>query len=286
VGDRQTIQLLEGQSVGVFDVRCNTGTGGPGPEESADVNQIVLPFRGVFEVHREHNSLTVDAASIAVFEAGWVHRVAHPAPGGDRCLVLVFPSDVIEDALDFGPTYGGPVGPGVHLAARILASALSRRAIDQQDAEELSLTLLELIGTDLGRIAPYRPPGQHQRDRIECVRALLAAAPNHRWRLDELARSVHSTPFHLARQFRALTGTSIMAYLRRLRLALALQRLAQGESDLAGLAHDLGFAGHSHFSARFREAFGVTPASLRASLTAHRFAELSKVVTAQIRVAS
>ncbi len=97
---------------------------------------------------------------------------------------------------------------------------------------------------------------------------------------------MHCSPFHLARQFRASTGTSISAYLLRLRLALALQRLAEGEADLAALAADLGFASHSHFGARFRSVFGVPPSSVRDSLTAGRLAELRTFVTAEDRAAS
>jgi AraC-like DNA-binding protein len=114
----------------------------------------------------------------------------------------------------------------------------------------------------------------------------MAAAPQRRWRLEELARVVHCSPFHLARQFRAVTGTSIASYLLRLRLAIALQRLAEGQADLAGLAADLGFASHSHFGARFRAVFGASPGSVRDSLSAGRLDELRTFVTAPERAAS
>jgi AraC-like DNA-binding protein len=97
---------------------------------------------------------------------------------------------------------------------------------------------------------------------------------------------VHCSPFHLTRQFRAVTGTSIGVSLLRLRLALALQRLAEGEVDLAGLAADLGFASQSHFGARFRSVFGASPGSVRDSLTAGHLAELRTFVTADDRIAS
>ena len=200
-------------------------------------------------------------------------------------MVLVFPPEVVEEALDPRGRHGGPVGSRIHLGARILGSALRWDAIGELEAEELALLLLGLIGVDLDRARGYRPRGRHPRDRIERVRALLAAAPDRRWRLDELARAVHCSPFHLARQFRAFTGSSIATYLLRLRLALALQRLAEGEADLAGLAADLGFASHSHFGARFRSVFGMSPGSVRDSLTAGRLAELRTFVTAEDRAA-
>lgn len=286
VSQRRTLCLLDDAMLGVFDVRCLSPAGRPGSEEYADVTQVVLPVDGVFEVHHGRDSVTADAASVVVFGAGSEHRVGHPASGGDRSMVLIFPPGVVDGALDLEGRSGGPVGPRVYLGARSLGSALRRGAICELEAEESALLLLDLIGADLDRTRGYRPPGRHQRARVERVRALLASAPDRRWRLDELARIVHCSSFHLARQFRALTGSSIGTYLVRLRLALALQRLANGETDLAGLAGDLGFASHSHFSARFGSIFGLSPSSMRDRLTAGRLAELRTFVTAKDGAAS
>jgi AraC family transcriptional regulator len=81
---------------------------------------------------------------------------------------------------------------------------------------------------------------------------------------------VHCSPFHLARQFRAATGQTIARHLLRLRLSLALERIAAGETSLARLASDLGFAHHSHLTARFHAMFATTPSQLRTILTAHQ----------------
>ena len=277
---------MDGAALGVFDVRCSSPAGAPGPEEYADVTQVILPVDGVFEVHLGRDSVVADAASVVVLGAGLEHRVGHPAMGGDRSIVLVFAPEVVEEALAPRDRPGGLVGSRVHLGARLLASALRRETIGELEAEELALLLLARIGVELDPTRSYRPPGPHQRERIEQVRALLAVAPDRRWRLEELARAVHCSPFHLARQFRAVTGASIASYLLRLRLALALQRLAEGEADLAGLAADLGFANHSHFGARFRSVFGASPGSVRDSLSAGRLEELRTFVTAQERAAS
>jgi AraC-like DNA-binding protein len=120
----------------------------------------------------------------------------------------------------------------------------------------------------------------------ERVRALLASRPGARWRLDAIARDVYLSPAHLARRFRAATGESISRYLLRLRLGLALDRLAAGDRDLAGLADELGFATHSHFTARFRSTFGVTPSAFRHELSARGLEELRTFVTAPHRAAS
>jgi AraC-like DNA-binding protein len=50
----------------------------------------------------------------------------------------------------------------------------------------------------------------------------------------------------------------------RLRLARALDLLGD-YFDLTGLALDLGFSSHSHFSAAFKQAYGQTPLEFQRS---------------------
>jgi AraC family transcriptional regulator len=51
----------------------------------------------------------------------------------------------------------------------------------------------------------------------------------------------------------------------RTRLRAALDRVVGGDGELTAIALDAGFASHSHFTARFRALFGVTPAEQRRS---------------------
>jgi AraC-like DNA-binding protein len=64
--------------------------------------------------------------------------------------------------------------------------------------------------------------------------------------------------------FRDRTGFTLHAYRTNLRLRIAIERLADGEADLAALARGLGFSSHSHFSSAFRSVFGVQPSVVRA----------------------
>jgi AraC family transcriptional regulator len=131
----------------------------------------------------------------------------------------------------------------------------------QLEREELCILLLRNLGDALSHSTCDESglgPAQHLR--VERARALLASDPARSWNLAAVARGVDCSPFHFARQFRSITGETIARYLLRLRLALALERLAEGEDDLRRrLARDLGFAHHSHLSARFRTVFGLTP---------------------------
>ena len=73
---------------------------------------------------------------------------------------------------------------------------------------------------------------------------------------------------HLARSYRAVTGRPMHARLTALRLATAMGRLAEAAPDLTGLALDLGYASHSHFTEVFRRKVGVPPSAFRAACMA------------------
>jgi AraC family transcriptional regulator len=284
MSERRARALLGGNVIQLVDVACRARASAPGEDEQASITEVILPLRGCFEVHRGGRDTTVaDAASVVVFRAGQEYRVGHPTSDGDDCFVLALPPEVAEHAI--GPAAGGLVGPDVRLRAHRIRAALRRGAMAPLEAEEAALQLLDAIGRDSIRdvAADRRAAGRVHAER---VRALLASRPGASWRLDAIAREVYLSPAHLARRFRSATGESISRYLVRLRLGLALDRLAAGERDLAALADDLGFANHSHFTARFRSTFGMTPSAFRGSLSARSLEELRTFVTAPHRAAS
>jgi AraC family transcriptional regulator len=84
--------------------------------------------------------------------------------------------------------------------------------------------------------------------------------------LGELADAVGVHPVTLARGFRRAYGCSVGAYLRRLRVARAAQRLAETDDALAEIALEAGFADQSHFSNLFRRETGVSPSAFRRSV--------------------
>jgi AraC-like DNA-binding protein len=89
-----------------------------------------------------------------------------------------------------------------------------------------------------------------------------------RWTLNDVADAACCSLFHLARSFRKHNGLSLHGYRQRLRLAAALQRLEEGERDLAALAHELGYSSQSHLGSVFAREVGVTPANARRALAA------------------
>jgi len=278
--DQSSLLLLQCSLGRVYDVVCRAPRSGYGTRMLNEVIQIGLPRRGVFLIERRGESAVIDTNTALMLGPGDEYRVAHPTGDGDEGTVLAVPADLVEDAIGRVEGRVGNLSPRVNLAVRVVNHALRDAEPDQLEGEDATLLLLGLLSrafadTDNGD----RTLGPGQRLRIERARALLASAPTDRWDLGALGRALRCSPFHLARQFRAATGETISRYAMRLRLGAALERLANGERDLAALAVETGFSHHSHFSARFRRVFGMTPSEAREILARRRFEELRAVLT-------
>jgi AraC family transcriptional regulator len=83
--------------------------------------------------------------------------------------------------------------------------------------------------------------------------------------LGELAQLAALSEYHFARMFRASFGLPPHRYVLQRRLLRARELLQHGHLALGEIALACGFASASHFSNRFREAFGAAPGLMRAA---------------------
>jgi len=72
------------------------------------------------------------------------------------------------------------------------------------------------------------------------------------------------SPYQLCRNFHRQTGFTLTEFRHSLRLRTALERL-RSRSGITEIALDLGYTSHSHFTAAFRNYFGITPSRFRAT---------------------
>jgi AraC family transcriptional regulator len=128
---------------------------------------------------------------------------------------------------------------------------------------------LALVGHLLGHHSSVRdPPPARAPSRTQPAvrRALeyLHANPTARPGLEDLARAAGLSKHHFARAFRVETGMPPGYYVERMRIEDAKRLLRNDpKRSVADIAHELGFADHSHFTRRFRKHVGRTPTSFR-----------------------
>lgn len=289
--------LYESPLVRVRDYCCRAACGGPAEEEQPDTDQVVLLRNGAFRKHFGRRSVTADANQAVFFSKHSNYRVSHPATGGDRGTILAPTPRVLRDiirelnpAIDEHPErpfpfVTGPCAADIFWRHRQFVLRLEAAAVQPLEPLWADVTALQLIADVLvaaydrhGLAPPARRSGTtaEHLERVEAAKTYLASSLSERLTLEDVARSVNASPFHLARIFQQQTGVPVHRYLTQLRLRAALEQIANGATDLTALALELGFSSHSHFTDVFRRNFGHPPSEIRRSLSQQKLREMSK----------
>lgn len=268
--------------------RCAHTNALRGAEELQPAHTINFPRRGVYVKHVGGREVLVDPSSIVFFNRGECWCSSHPHGVGDAGYYLSVRHDALAAlAAELDPraverperpfeSSHAPVTAELELAA--LSLVRDARTSERLELEERVLGLVAACSRHAASVTS-RPHAdtcaarlsRAHRELADSARALLVRRACEPLGLDELARELRVSPFHLARTFRARFGTTLHAERVRRRLALALDELAHaprdvegGDSGLTELAARVGFSSHSHFTAAFRRHYGVTPSAWRA----------------------
>jgi AraC-like DNA-binding protein len=248
-------------------VECHCGATGWSPPETAVGYAIVFVRRGCFHRRLNGTESFVDPTVVYFERPEDEQQIAHPA-GGDSCTVLYL-SEAILSAI-WGGEPGLPAEPLASDAVTDLRQRLLLATVTPEDIGDVTEVVVDLAAEVLRRSAPKRvasgrPATASARRRI-VAEAREALLENPRTGVIDLARRVAVSPHHLSRVFKSETGVTISRYRNRLRVRLALERLAEGDLCLARLAADIGFADQAHLARVVRRELGATPSRLRERL--------------------
>jgi AraC-like DNA-binding protein len=275
--------LFDSDLVCVGECLCHSRRSGCAGEEAASRHTFVFVRSGLFVHHSASRrdprgkALVGDPTRVLLFSKGEPYRVSHPLDGGDACTTLSPSARLLGDALaEFDPAAAErPDAPlpfdevACDPTSFLLAVAPDPLAVEERACALIRATLARgfaqrRLRHELGaaRAARATTAAAH-RELVEATRAVLAGRFRRRLALDEVARAVHASPYHLCRLFRATTGMTMQRFTNRLRVRAALARLAGGARDLTAVAVACGFYDHSHFTHAFRREFGVPPSAWR-----------------------
>jgi AraC family transcriptional regulator len=271
--DFKVKHLLDNDTMALRDVRCGGGCRHRGAEECASATHLVFPYRGIYMRHLGSDQAAADANHVLFFNAGEGYQVSHPIAGSDASLSLSLSDGLLQELAPRSLLNArGRLGfcrqhlridSRTQALVALLRHTLINGTIEPLEAESLVLTL---VCRSLGPRTSHQPGSTHARRRLaDRVKVLLAGDLSRRWTLAEIAAEMRGSPVYLTQVFQQAEGIPLYRYHLRLRLARALDLIAQYD-DLSALAADLGFSSHSHFSAAFRQAFGRSPTAFRQSV--------------------
>jgi AraC family transcriptional regulator len=268
----EVTRLLDTDTVALRNVVCGGECLHRSAEECASVTHLVFPYRGVYMRHVGRDQAVADANQVLFFNAGEGYQISHPMAGGDASLSLTLSDQVLSELAPASLLKGREaigfrrqhqrIDPRAQALVALLRHCLRNGSIEPLEAESLVLTL---VCRSLGPRTSHEPGASRSRRQLaNRVKVLLASDLSRRWSLAQIAREICGSPVYLTQVFQQTEGIPLYRYHLRLRLARALDLIAQYD-DLSTLAADLGFSSHSHFAAAFRQAYGRSPTAFRLS---------------------
>ena len=178
-----------------------------------------------------------------------------------KCLHVVIPAEVEQRLThDFGMQ--GTTGEvPTNLSARFSIALQSEfRRSDRESPLIVEALLCDLVSRHLNVI----------RDRSSARPKWLGALLDYlddtfeqEWSLQNMAAEMGVHPVYLCRTFPEHFDCTLGEYIRKQRVLRAWQLLAIGDSTLAEIASQSGFADQSHFTRAFKNHFGITPGEWR-----------------------
>jgi AraC-like DNA-binding protein len=271
----EVVKLLETSQVTVGAFRCPPGDAAwRRTNYIGDRAHVVFPSIPVVIRQRGEEPILTTPNHTVLYNADQLYERVLRNERGDECVFICLSDRVLRDlAEDEGVTLVAgrlgsthtPTDRKTYLTQHLLARRLRLRQISKGDGERIAL---DLVRTTLRQPLPAsrarrNGTGLAHRALAEAAKAKLSESLAEALPLRELAESLHTSPFHLARVFRAETGFGVNGYRCALRLKVALARLGEIEGGITQLALELGFASHSHFTDTFRREFGIVPSVVR-----------------------
>lgn len=253
MGTRRYRNLLRADGISVGLWCCDLKNLADGPEQGTELPTINIPLYGAFVRRGSTGTELLDPLTCSFSNVGNVWCSLHVEPCRDTGVYVMLDPWRIDGP--FEVSYRR-LSPKDWLDWRILASTLP--SLLPAAAIDATMALVER--------QLHAPPTGHDHALVRDARARLDRGDVRS--VEALAADLGVTSSTLCRSFRRSTGVTVHAWLDGIRVTRAAGAIANGASDLATLAIELGFAHHSHMTMRMRRVFGCTPTELRGRLGA------------------
>ncbi len=261
--------LGETSGARLIDHDCRKPKGDRGSYEYAADYGVVLVRRGGYRRDVNGRGAYLGPTD-AFFERPFVEqRIEHYLEGGDRSTSIWLSEEAVcalagdaslpDDAIT--------TTPALDLEHRELVTAL-RRGIDRFELDErlsrFVAGLAELAAP--GRFTARRAATRGNHDRlVQQAREAIQTDPAG-VDFGTLAATLGHSRFHISRVFSRSTGMTLAQFRNRVRVASALEQLADGPNNLAMLSAELGFVDQSHLSRVVHASIGVRLSAVRRRL--------------------
>jgi AraC-like DNA-binding protein len=248
---------------------------------------VVLPHGDAHDVSDERDTPAVPVNELLASSSHTTPWVLGFGKDGARseliCAGFTCPAQSIDPLLSFLPRVIHLRGSETESLEPILALAEREmrsggQALDAVLARLAEILVVEAVRAYVKTLAPGEDGwlGALHDPQIASALHAIHADPARRWTLAALASQASMSRTSLATRFRERVGTSVHAYIARLRMLRAASLLEDPKRPkLARVAAAVGYGSEAAFSRAFLREMGVAPTKLRPRVSAKRAAERS-----------
>lgn len=244
-----------------------------------DAVELVLFERASGLLHAEDESFAIGDGALVLVPSMSVHDFV--LEKGVRAWTLLQMAPFVAGAAAgaaFAPLLNRPLcvalDPSAWRRAAVMFDWLGE-AVAKESHPELVRALIRSIFGLMAEASPAprsdRSPAGEGLARLKPALDRLHARPDCVLPVREAAQLCRMSPAYFSRRFKAATGQAFSDYAADYRLLLGAHRVLASDDPISLIAFAAGFANPSHFTARFRARFGMSPRAYRAARTGRQF---------------
>lgn len=236
---------------------------------------VGVMLQGVQKIHCRGDSFCAHPGDLITVNADEVHD-GMSADGGSYHYAIIYIPDFLLQEISTDQqkrtkpyqSFLLPVTRDKEIAhgLRTLFSCLEGNEIDELELKSFFSTLLNKLLLRHGKGFVYPENREGQPEAVERAVSFIHDMANQQVTLADIADAAGLSRYHFLRLFQASKGMTPYSYLLQCRLQLAKDSLRKGVS-IADTAFATCFSDQSHFTRRFKSAFGITPAQYQKAVS-------------------
>lgn len=218
---------------------------------------------GVFQVWQERFPVAIN--DLVVINAGIPHT--ETSQQGSPMEYVVLGVDGLETMTDISGCALLHLTAEQETVAACLRMMVQEIRVQQAGCDEICQNLLEIILLRLRRREDFSlsstPSGPRSSRNCDMVRRYIDNHFKENLTLDQLAKMVHISKYHLSHTFQEEFHISPISYLIVRRIQESRFLLRETDHSISQIAQILGFSSLSYFSQSFRRLEGISPIEFR-----------------------
>lgn len=236
-----------------------------------DCHQIILITEGSVKISVNTACYTASAGDLILCSRYEDHALQVLTPAYSRYVLQIDPMATGQDSLFLllsnrpkGFSHVIAMGSALDAARNCLEQLLLETQAPQPMGEQMASFLLGQLLVLIGRNLPQAQNLDSEDLAIVIqIQQLLETRYWEQWQLETLAKAYGISVSGLCHRFKAVTGSSVMAYLQDCRIASAKALLSSTALPVGQIVERCGFSDSSNFSRSFKVRTGFTPLQFR-----------------------